>query len=226
MTGGLLVDEFLGYGFADPLLLRRALTHRSTGNENNERLEFLGDAVLGQVIADYLYRAFPEADEGQLTRTRAQLVKKDTLASVARALNLGEYILLGEGEVKSGGWHRDSILANTLEALIGAIYLDGGLTACVRQITTWFASSLEDVDPHKEHKDAKTRLQEYLQARRLSLPNYTAIDVTGPAHDQQFTIECRIDLVPDPVTAEGKSRRAGEQRAAALMLDRLEHEPP
>ncbi len=220
------MDEFLGYGFTDPALLRRALTHRSARNENNERLEFLGDAVLGQVVADYLYRTFPEADEGQLTRTRAELVKKDTLCVVARQLNLGEHILLGEGELKSGGWRRDSILANTLEALIGAIYLDGGLAACERQISTWFAAALKDVDPSEVHKDAKTRLQEYLQARGASLPNYTAIDVTGPAHDQQFTIECRVELLPDAVSAVGKNRRAGEQRAAALMLERLGNQPP
>jgi ribonuclease-3 len=188
------MDEFLGYGFTDPALLRRALTHRSARNENNERLEFLGDAVLGQVVADYLYRTFPEADEGQLTRTRAELVKKDTLCVVARQLNLGEHILLG--------------------------------AACERQISTWFAAALKDVDPSEVHKDAKTRLQEYLQARGASLPNYTAIDVTGPAHDQQFTIECRVELLPDAVSAVGKNRRAGEQRAAALMLERLGNQPP
>lgn len=216
------VGDFLDYRFTDTVLLQRALTHRSTGKANNERLEFLGDAVLGQVIAGHLYREFPHADEGQLTRTRALLVNKNTLASIARTLRLGEHILLGEGELKNEGWRRDSILANTLEALIGAIYLDGGLGACVEQISTWFAAALKDADPRNARKDAKTRLQEHLQARGQPLPSYAAVEVTGPAHDQQFTIECRVDSVPEPVTAQGKSRRAGEQRAAALMLDRLE----
>jgi len=218
------VGDYLDYDFTDPALLQRALTHRSASNENNERLEFLGDAVLGQVIADYLYRHFPDADEGQLTRTRAQLVNKETLASVARDLDLGGHILLGEGELKSGGWRRDSILANTLEALIGAIYRDGGLAPCARQISIWFQNALKEADPAHAHKDAKTRLQEYLQARGQALPVYTAVEVAGPAHDQQFTIECRVESVGDPVLAEGKNRRSGEQRAAALMLDRIENE--
>ena len=216
------MGEFLDYRFDDHALLRLALTHRSASNENNERLEFLGDAVLGQIIADYLYREFPDADEGQLTRTRALLVKKDTLASVARSLNLGEKIILGEGELKSGGWRRDSILANTLEALVGAIYLDGGLDACTQQLSAWFAPSLKDIDPTLARKDAKTQLQEYLQARGQALPSYQAIEVTGPAHDQRFKIDCRVESVAKTATAEGKNRRTGEQRAAALMLARIE----
>jgi len=216
------MGEFLDYRFDDHALLRLALTHRSASNENNERLEFLGDAVLGHIIADYLYREFPDVDEGQLTRTRALLVKKDTLASIARSLNLGEKIILGQGELKSGGWRRDSILANTLEALIGAIYLDGGLDACAQQLSTWFAPSLENIDPALARKDAKTQLQEYLQARGQALPSYQTIDVMGPAHDQCFKIECRVESIAEAATAEGKSRRVGEQRAAALMLDRIE----
>lgn len=222
MAATQVVGEFLGYSFDDEALLKRALTHRSAGSNNNERLEFLGDAVLGHVIAEVLYREFPDADEGQLTRTRARLVNKDTLASVARALDLGEHIRLGEGELKSGGWRRDSILANTVEALLGAIYLDGGLSACEQRVAHWFAQPLNDIDPQQTHKDAKTRLQEFLQARGLALPNYAAVEVTGPPHDQQFTIECRVETAPEPVTASGKSRRAGEQKAAAMMLDRLE----
>jgi len=216
------VGDFLDYEFSDTSLRQRALTHRSAGSDNNERLEFLGDAVLGQVIAAHLYREFPYADEGQLSRTRATLVNRDTLAAIARSLDLGAHIRLGEGERKSGGWARDSILANTLEALIGAIYIDGGTQACAAQISTWFAAVLQDVDPRNAHKDAKTRLQEYLQARGQPLPSYAPTTVTGPPHDQQFTIECRIAPYPEPVSAQGKSRRAGEQRAAALMLERLE----
>jgi len=219
---GIIVGEFLDYNFTDPALLRRALTHRSASKENNERLEFLGDAVLGQVVADYLYREFPDADEGQLTRTRAMIVNKESLASVARAIELGDNIVLGEGELKSGGWRRDSILANTLEAVIGAIYLDGGLDACSTQLSSWFTPTLKDIDPQQAQKDAKTRLQEYLQARGLPLPNYTAIAVSGPAHNQCFTIECRVDEVAEPMTAEGKSRRVGEQRAADLMLNHID----
>jgi len=217
------VEKLLTHSFADTGLLQLALTHRSAGNLNNERLEFLGDAVLGQVVANYLYRHFPDADEGQLTRTRALVVNKDSLARIARAVGLGEHIVLGEGELKSGGWRRDSILANTLEAVIGAIYLDGGLAACEQQIMTWFASVLDSADPSVARKDAKTRLQEFLQARGRALPEYTAVDVSGPAHDQQFTIECRVDAVPVAVSASGKSRRAAEQRAADLMLAELEN---
>ncbi len=216
------MGDFLDYRFGDPALLQQALTHRSASSENNERLEFLGDAILGQVIADYLYRHFPDADEGQLTRTRAVLVNKDTLASVARTIDLGEKIILGEGELKSGGWRRDSILSNTLEALIGAIYLDGGLDACAKQLSIWYAPTLSKIDPAQAHKDAKTQLQEYLQGRGFPLPSYVSVAVTGPAHDQSFTIECRADSISNPVTAEGKSRRIAEQRAAALMLKCIE----
>jgi ribonuclease-3 len=219
------VEKLLDYRFCDPALLQLALTHRSADNSNNERLEFLGDAVLGQIVTDYLYRRFPDADEGQLTRSRASVVNKSRLADVARAIGLGDHIVLGEGELKSGGWRRDSILANTLEALIGAIYLDGGLEASVRQVTIWFNATLDAVDPSASVKDAKTRLQEYLQARNLALPQYVPLTTSGPAHDQLFTIECRVDSCPVPVRASGKSRRAGEQRAAELMLAQLETDP-
>ncbi len=216
------VPDFLAYEFSDPALLQLALTHRSAAKTNNERLEFLGDAVLGQVIAECLYRQFKDADEGQLTRSRALLVRKETLARVARELSLGEHIVLGEGELKSGGWRRDSILANTLEAVIGAIYLDGGHAACTEEIFRWFGPALAAVDPQRSEKDAKTRLQEHLQSRGKALPRYNAVSTTGPAHDQRFTIECHVESEPDPATATGRSRRAGEQLAAQLMLERLE----
>ncbi len=208
------------YAFADANLKELALTHRSARKANNERLEFLGDAILGQVIAEYLYREFPDADEGQLTRTRASLVNKETLANVARDMSLGESIVLGEGELKSGGWRRDSILANTLEAVIGAVYLDAGLDVCTDYIRTWFAKYLHTADPQEARKDAKTRLQEYLQARGENLPTYTSPTVTGPAHEQSFIIECHVET-QQPVSAEGKSRRIGEQRAASLMLEQI-----
>ncbi|MFT4581778.1 MAG: ribonuclease-3 [Gammaproteobacteria bacterium] len=218
------VDTVSNYSFVQPDLERLALTHRSSARVNNERLEFLGDAVLGQVIADYLYREFPDADEGQLTRIRATLVNKHTLADIARSIDLGKQIVLGEGELKSGGWRRDSILANTLEALIGAIYLDGGLGACTEQISTWFAWVLRDIDPSTNRKDAKTRLQEYLQARGNPLPTYNAEHVTGPAHDQRFTIQCHAGSQAGVVSAVGTSRRIAEQKAAALMLEQLERD--
>lgn len=216
------VPDFLAYEFSDPELLQLALTHRSAAKANNERLEFLGDAVLGQVIAECLYRQFADADEGQLTRCRALLVRKETLARVARELSLGEHIVLGEGELKSGGWRRDSILANTLEAVIGAIYLDGGHAACTEEIFRWFGPALARVDPRRSEKDAKTRLQEHLQSRGRALPRYNAVSTTGPAHDQRFTIECHVESEASPATATGRSRRAGEQLAAQLMLERLE----
>jgi ribonuclease-3 len=214
------------YAFVDSDLERLALTHRSSARINNERLEFLGDAVLGQIIGEYLFRKFPNADEGQLTRIRATLVNKETLADVARSIDLGEHIVLGEGELKSGGWRRDSILANTLEALIGAIYLDGGLAACTDQISIWFATVLRDIDPSINRKDAKTRLQEFLQAQGNPLPTYNAAEVTGPAHDQRFTIQCQVESQSGVVSAVGKSRRIAEQKAAALMLEKLEGDAP
>lgn len=213
---------FLAHGFADPSLLELALTHRSARGANNERLEFLGDALLGQIVAVHLYERFPDADEGQLTRTRATLVKRETLARIARSLDLGEHIILGEGELKSGGWRRDSILANTVEALIGAVYLDGGFHACVEQTLSWFSGELENADPSAASKDAKTRLQEFLQARGKALPQYTSLNIVGPAHDQQFTIECSVEALAPAVQGTAKSRRAGEQTAAALMLAQLE----
>jgi ribonuclease III len=218
------VGTVSNYSFVHADLERLALTHRSSARVNNERLEFLGDAVLGQVIAEYLYREFPGADEGQLTRLRATLVNKQTLADIARSIDLGEHIVLGEGELKSGGWRRDSILANTLEALIGAIYLDGGLAACSDQISIWFAEVLRDIDPSLNRKDAKTRLQEYLQARGSPLPTYNAEQITGPAHDQRFTIQCNVGPQVGVVSAVGTSRRNAEQKAAALMLEQLERD--
>ncbi|MCZ6892437.1 MAG: ribonuclease III, partial [Gammaproteobacteria bacterium] len=178
----------MDYEFNDDSLRVKALTHRSAGSDNNERLEFLGDALLGLITAQYLFEHFPAADEGELTRTRASLVNRDTLAEIARSLDLGNLLVLGEGEQKSGGWRRDSILANSLEALLGAIYLDGGMDVCRQAVETWFAEKLADVDPKSAAKDAKTALQELLQSRRLELPRYETTDISGPSHDQTFTV--------------------------------------
>ena len=211
----------LGYTFEDESLLTRALTHRSIGARHNERLEFLGDALLGMVVADYLFTTYPDADEGQLTRTRATLVNRESLADVARGLDLGDLIHLGEGELKSGGWRRDSILANAVEALLGAIYLDGGMEACRRTVLRLLESRLADIDPDSTSKDAKTALQEFLQSRRRCLPEYKTMDISGPAHQQIFTVSCLVDSLPEPVVANGPTRRKAEQAAARATLDLL-----
>jgi ribonuclease-3 len=211
----------LDYQFKEESLLWKALTHSSAGKNNNERLEFLGDALLGFIIAEELYRRFPLADEGQLTRLRASLVKKETLAELARQLELGKYLILGEGERKSGGWHRDSILANTFEALVGAIYLDGGLDACYSQVLQVFASLLEATFPETVEKDPKTQLQEWLQARKHVLPHYEIIAVEGEPHKQIFTVKCECPGIEEPVVAQGNSRRRAEQLAASLAMEIL-----
>ena len=211
----------LSYRFRDQGLLQLALTHRSANSPNNERLEFLGDAVLGATITEYLYINFPQADEGQLTRTRASLVNKKFLASIARELDVGTEISLGEGELKSGGWRRDSILSNTVEAIIGAIYLDGGYEACRNEVLSWYADSFKEIDPAKSVKDPKTQLQELLQGESLSLPRYQTLKIEGPAHNQLFTVSCEVELLDKPVVETGNSRRKAEQKAASAALEQL-----
>lgn len=214
----------LGYRFEDPGLLEAAVTHRSAGSRNNERLEFLGDAVLGHVVAEWLYEAFPAASEGQLSRLRATLVKRETLAEIARALELGDYLRLGSGELKSGGFRRDSILADALEAILGGILLDGGFDICRACIHRLFSAHFERLSLVDELKDPKTRLQEYLQARKLALPVYAMKKVSGKAHHQRFVVECRIDALSAAVTGSGGSRRKAEQAAADNMLEQLSGE--
>lgn len=215
----------LNYRFSDPSLLQLALTHRSASSPNNERLEFLGDAVLDVIISEFLYTQFPHADEGELTRTRASLVNRGSLATIAREIELGAEISLGEGEQKSGGWRRDSILSNTLEAVIGAIVLDGGHAACREQVLSWYAKILENLDPANAKKDPKTRLQEVLQSRNLPLPVYTTIDMVGPAHNQIFTVSCAIALLNEDMIEQGNSRRRAEQNAANAALEALTTNP-
>ncbi len=215
------MTEFLKYRFQRPELLALALTHRSADASNNERLEFLGDAIVGAVIAEFLYARFPHANEGQLTRIRATLVNKASLATLARQLSLGSRLRLGEGELKSGGWRRDSILANAFEALVGAIYLDGGLDECRREILEAYGARLEELDPALAVKDSKTELQEYLQSRRLPLPIYLMIATDGPPHAQTFTISCEVSGLAEPVQATARSRRQAEQEAARFALDGL-----
>ena len=212
----------LGYQFKNSDLLELALTHRSANSSNNERLEFLGDALLGAVIAEALFQKFSSVTEGVLTRQRAALVKKETLAELARKLELGDLLVLGPGEKKSGGWRRDSILANTLEALIGGIYLDSDFLTCRSYILDLYAELLSDLDLRDSAKDSKTELQEYLQARKLALPRYTIIDEEGEAHQKSFTVICEVDCLKPGVKGTGKSKRNAEQAAALETLRRLQ----
>lgn len=212
----------LGYFFADLGLLELALTHRSFGGKNNERLEFLGDSILNYIIAEDLFHRFEKAKEGELSRLRASLVKGATLADVAREFQIGDYLKLGAGELKSGGFRRDSILEDTVEAIIGAIYLDAGMDTCRERVLSWFHTRLEATSLKIVTKDAKTRLQEYLQARKHSLPQYEVIDIVGEPHDQTFHVHCSIELFSNPIVGIGNSRRVAEQKAAAEMLSKLE----
>lgn len=212
----------LGYQFKQPELLEQALTHRSCKGQHNERLEFLGDAVLSLVIAEALFEQFPKTREGDLTRMRAALVKGVTLAEVAQELQLAEYLRLGPGELKSGGFRRESILADALEAILGAIYLDTGMAACKERILFWFESRLLSIAPGQQ-KDSKTLLQEYLQGLRLALPVYDVIATVGEAHQQTFTVRCSIAGM-SPFVATGSSRRKAEQDAAHMALEHIKND--
>ncbi len=214
-------SRVLGYRFRDPERLERALTHRSAGGRHNERLEFLGDAVLGFIIAESLHHALPEADEGHLSRLRASLVRRETLAELAGELGLGHQVRLGSGELKSGGFRRASILADALEATIGAIYLDGDLPAARDVIRRLYAERLRDLPPPEALKDAKTRLQELLQGRGLPVPTYGVEAVAGADHRQRFTVTCEIEGLEQQTTGTGTSRRRAEQAAAERMLEAL-----
>lgn len=210
----------LGHEFTDEALLTAALTHRSAGGHNNERLEFLGDAVLGLVVAEALFRAREQAREGELSRLRASLVKRDTLAEVARELHLGDYLHLGVGEQRSGGFRRASILADALEAVFGAIYLDGGFDAARACILRLFDARLSDL-PQAAQKDAKTRLQELLQGRALALPRYELTATQGQDHAQRFTVSCTVEPLALRTEGEGSSRQQAEQIAALRMLETI-----
>ncbi len=212
----------LEYQFGNPELLTCALTHRSAGSRNNERLEFLGDAILGYAIAAELYHRFPKASEGILSRLRSSLVKGETLAELARDLQLGDHLLLGSGELKSGGFRRDSILAGALESVMGAIYLDGGYEVCCQWIIKLYKSRLESISPDVNLKDPKTRLQEYLQSRKMKLPQYSIISIDGQAHDHLFRVECSVDGFDLNMQGAGFSRRKAEQNAAQKILEIIE----
>jgi ribonuclease-3 len=215
------LQQLLGYQFTDPALLRQALTHRSAASVNNERLEFLGDAILGFRIAERLYQGHDDADEGSLSRMRAQLVKKETLAQVGKELNLGDWLQLGPGELRTGGHRRASTLADAVEAIIAAAYLDGGIAPANALIDRLLDSRLGMVSPQRQGKDAKTRLQEWLQARRYALPEYEVIEVTGEAHAQCFRVACLLPDLQLRGEGRGSSRRKAEQQAAEQLLSQL-----
>jgi len=209
----------LGYRFREHGLLVRALTHRSASGENNERLEFLGDALLGFVIAEALWERFPDADEGKLSRLRASLVKRESLATLARGLDLGAYLRLGAGELRSGGHARESILADALEAVFAAVYLDAGFAAAREIIRSVFAAPLDRVQVAGTSKDPKTRLQEHLQALKRPLPGYEVLQITGSDHTQRFRVRCTLVDGAEETQGEGTSRQRAEQQAAEQMLD-------
>jgi ribonuclease III len=215
------LSEKINYTFKQAKLLKIALTHCSKGGEHNERLEFLGDSVVNFVIADLLYQQFPKATEGELSRWRATLVNRDTLAELAKLFDLGPYLLLGPGEIRTGGHARNSILSCAMEALIGAVYIDSGFLVVYEKIKEWYQPFLKSLSSAASHKDPKTVLQEFLQSRHLALPLYTIEEISGEAHQQSFTISCQIDGMPTKTYGKGSSRRRAEQDAAAAMLEVL-----
>jgi len=218
------LSESIGYTFKNQTLLIQALTHRSAKGEHNERLEFLGDSILGYVIAECLFNQFPNEDEGDLTRMRSSLVKGVTLAEIGRDFNLGDYLILGPGELKSGGHQRDSILEDAVEAIIGAIFLDSNSAQCKDIILAWFAGRLAIIKPGIGQKDPKTRLQEYLQSRKIALPLYEVTHTSGQSHNQQFTVRCTTSVIKTEVVAKGTSRRKAEQAAAQQVLELIEND--
>jgi len=224
MTSTAALSQALGHVFARKELLRQALTHRSHGVPNNERLEFLGDGVLNCVVAGLLYRGFPNLPEGDLSRLRAHLVKESTLSDLASALDIGSHLLLGDGEMKSAGWRRPSLLADALEAIIGATYLDGGFPAAEALVTRLYSPLLDNLDPNSIGKDPKTLLQEHLQGRKLGLPEYAVFATEGEAHCQTFRVECRIPALDIRTEGEGNSRRVAEQQAARKAYEGLTHD--
>ena len=216
------LQPILQYEFDDISFLETAITQRSVSSRNNERSEFLGDSFLGFVIADYLFMNFPSADEGQLSRLRASLVKKETLAKLAHELGLGKFLKLGQGELKSGGHNRDSILADAVEAIIAAIYLDGGYQKARQFLLNLYQEQLNNLTLIRGLKDPKTRLQELLQSRKIDLPQYELINSTVPQHNQQSTVDCRVPSINLKSVGKGVSKRKAEQDAAEQLLGQLE----
>ena len=216
------LSKRLSYKFVDKNLLAQALTHRSYASQNNERLEYLGDGALNFIIANQLYQRFPALAEGDLSRLRAQLVKEATISEIAFSLNIGDALKLGEGELKSAGWRRPSILADALEAIVGAVYLDGGFASAEALVLELYAEKLNTIDPKVIDKDPKSLLQELLQGRKVAVPEYAVIHTGGEAHAQVFIVECFIQKLDIRTVGEGTSRRIAEQQAAQLALVELE----
>ncbi len=217
------LEKKLGYHYSNRDYLKHALTHRSMGKTyNNERFEFFGDSILGVVISRHLFEKFEQVDEGILSRMRSSLVKEETLAEIAHGFKLSDYLIMGHGEMKSGGFRRDSILADAVEAIICSIYLDSGhnLELVDKLLMIWFGDRLDTIVPG-EQKDPKSRLQEYLQGRKLSLPTYEVFNINGDQHNQHFTVTCRVELFNEVFTGIGTSRRRAEQNAAAKVLAKI-----
>jgi ribonuclease-3 len=218
------VESSFGHAFATPALCRAALTHRSAGADHNERLEFLGDSILNCAVARMLFDAHPHADEGELSRLRASLVSGESLAQIAAGLNLGDFLRLGPGELKTGGFRRSSILADALEAILGAIFVDAGYDAAAAAVSRILGAKLAELPAAAFLKDAKTQLQELLQARAMALPVYTLNTVRGEPHEQSFCVTCEVPALQISAGAEGASRRRAEQMAAAKVIELLPEE--
>ncbi|WP_373018813.1 ribonuclease III [Thiomicrorhabdus sp.] len=218
------LSKKLGYQFNNIEFLQNALTHRSVGAKNNERLEFLGDSLVNFMIADVLFHQFTKLPEGDMSRVRAHLVKGDTLAVIGKEYELSDYLVLGPGELKSGGFRRNSIIADSVEAIIAAVYEDGGLDACRELVNRFYEKRLQELDPSKIGKDPKTRLQEWLQSRQEPLPEYSIISVNGAAHAQDFTVSCYVAKLNTKFEATASSRRKAEQKAAEIALEALENQ--
>ena len=215
------IEKILKYQFNDNSLLELALTHRSFQGKNNERLEFLGDSILNFIIAELLFKKFNLLPEGDLSRLRSQLVKSETLSEIGIILKLGDYLILGEGELKSSGWRRPSILADSVEAIIGAVFIDGGVSAASDLVLDWFKSRIDLINPDNIEKDSKSVLQEFLQAKKISLPDYNIVSIEGEAHCQHFRVSCSIPKLGLSIEGEGSSRKIAEQAAAEEILKKL-----
>jgi len=215
------IEKILNYQFKDNSLLELALTHRSFQGKNNERLEFLGDSILNFIITELLFKKFNLLPEGDLSRLRSQLVKSETLSEIGIILKLGDYLILGEGELKSSGWRRPSILADSVEAIIGAVFIDGGVSAASDLVLDWFKSRIDLINPDNIEKDSKSVLQEFLQAKKISLPDYNIVSIEGEAHCQHFRVSCSIPKLGLSIEGEGSSRKIAEQAAAEEILKKL-----
>ena len=215
------LEKILKYQFNDKGLLELALTHRSFQGKNNERLEFLGDSILNFIIAESLFKEFNLLPEGDLSRLRSQLVKSATLSEIGITLSLGDYLILGEGELKSSGWRRPSILADSVEAIIGAVFIDGGISSANKLITGWYQERLDAINPNDIQKDSKSVLQELLQAKKIPLPEYNVVSVEGEAHNQHFKVSCSIPKLGLSIEGEGTSRKVAEQSAAEESIKKL-----